>query len=294
MNEIQLARRLDQARALVEEEKYLHAIQVYLRLIIAEPSFLLPYVELASLYADRGQIPASIHLLLRAAEKFPNNPEIVFLLGSYHLRLDKYKEAILLFQKLATRQLPQVHFNMGIAYFYQNKFIEAEEQFRLTMKYDPAFPKINESLGELLVKREAYPEAIEYLKKGIASDPYSAINHYLLGLAYSRIDQWKKAYNEFILSVDLDPDQPTNWQMCGESLMQLKRYPEAEPYLCKALELYPQSVDAMVDLGYVLSRKGESERAMELINRALEVDPVNTRVREARWKLQHQGKQSTK
>ena len=294
MNEIQIARRLDQARALVEEEKYLHAIQIYLRLIIAEPTFLLPFVELASLYADMGRIPASIHLLSQADARFPNNPEIIFLLGSYHLRIDKYEKALALFKHLAVHKLPQVHFNMGIAYFYQNKFLEAEEQFRLTLKYDPAFPKINESLGEMLIKREAYAEAIEYLKKGIATDPYSAVNHYLLGLAYSRLDHWKMAYNEFILSVDLDPNQPSNWQMCGESLMQLKRYPEAEPYLRKALELFPQSVDTLVDLGYVLSKKGEQARALELIDRALKVDPVNARVREARWRLRHQGKQSSK
>ena len=48
MNEIQISRLLDQARAFVQEEKYLHAIQIYRKLAAAEPEFVPAYRELAS------------------------------------------------------------------------------------------------------------------------------------------------------------------------------------------------------------------------------------------------------
>ncbi|MBI1804364.1 MAG: tetratricopeptide repeat protein [Ignavibacteriae bacterium] len=291
LNEIQLARILDNARSLVEEDKHLHAMQVYHRLLREEPAFLPAYVGLTSLYAELGQFPAIIRLLKRALEYAPGNGELIFLLGSYHLRMEEYDAALSRFKQLAEKKLPQVHFNMGVAYFYKNNIKNAEEQFRLTMKFDPAFPKINESLGELLIKREAYTEAIDFLKRGIAADPYSAVNHHLLGVAYGRLDDWKSASREFILAVDMDPAEAINWQMCGDALHHLKRHQEAEQYLRKSLELDPNSADTCVTLGHVLVALGDPTGAGEFLKKALTLDSQNARAKDLRWKLQQKSKQ---
>jgi len=292
-NEMQTGQTLDRARSLVEEGKVLHAVQVYSKMINAEPSGLLPYLELSSLYAELGQLHGAIKLLLRASVCLPGHDEITFKLGCYHLRAKELDTALHYFKKLVGKRMPHVHFNMGMIYFNKNNITQAEAQFRLTMKLDPTFPRINESLGELLITRQAYAEAISYLKRGVGADPYSAVNHYLLGFAYSRIDQWKKAHSEFVLAVDIDPAEPAHWQMCAESLIALRRFGESEPYLRKVLELNPTSVDALVCLSQVFQSKGESEQAMEYIEKALSYDPANARAREARWKIQHKAKRST-
>jgi Tfp pilus assembly protein PilF len=183
---------------------------------------------------------------------------------------------------------------MGVAYFYKNNVKLAEEQFRLTLKYDPHFPKINESLGELLIKRRAYAEAIAYLKKGIAADPYSAVNHHLLGVAYNHVYDWKNAYNEFVLAIEMDPNEPANWQLCGEMLIHLKRFDEAEQYVRKALELHPESVDVLVSLAELYSKRGEVAGAKKYIEQALKIDPKNNRALELSWKLGNARRQQAK
>jgi len=282
---------MDSARSLVEGEKYLHAMQVYRRLLLSEQGYLPAYVELASLYADMGQYPAIIRLLNRALTILPANGEVLFLLGSYHLRMEEYDTALSYFGQLEEKKLPQVHFNMGVAYFYKNDIQSAEEQFRLTMKFDPAFPKINESLGELLIKREAYHEAIRFLKRGIAADPYNSVNHHFLGLAYSRLDEWKNAYGEFILAVDMDPSEAINWLMCGDALHHLKRDDEAEKYLRKSIEIDPYCADTFVLLGQLLVDRGDAAKAIEYVRKALAIDPKHGPAKELRWKLQRKSKQ---
>ena len=294
MNEIQLASRIDLAHTLIQEEKHLHAIQVYLRLIRLEPDFIPAYIELSSLYAELGMVTAAGEQLRHIENRYPDNKEITFLLGSLYTRTEEYDTALMYFKKLATLKLPQVHFNMGVAFFYRNNVKLAEEQFRLTLKYDPQFPKINESLGELLIKRNAFAEAIAYLKKGIAADPYSAVNHHLLGVAYSRVYDWKNAYCEFVLAIEMNPNESANWHLCGEMLIQLKRFDEAEQYVRKALELHPQSVDALVVLGQLYTKRGDAAKAKEYIDRALTIDPKNNRAREASWKLRGVRKQHSK
>lgn len=291
MNEIQIARLLDQARSFVQEEKVLHAIQIYRRLTLAEPGFVLAYRELASLYAEMGRQDAALALLGRAERHLPGNSEVVFLLGMRHLQMEQYDRALSYFKRLAGRRLPQVHFQMGIAYFYKGNLTAAEDQFRTTLQFDPLFPRINESLGELLIERNSYTDAVHYLQKGVETDPYSAANHFLLGVAYGRLHDWKKAYQEFIVTLDMDPLECQHWLQCGESLIHLKRCDEAEPYLRKALDILPTSVDAMLALCKVLTVKGDAAGAQALRSTAFSLDPVTARAGETRWKLRHQAKQ---
>src|SRR5512140_3373043 len=98
MNEIQIARLLDQARSYVQEEKYLHAIQIYRRLTLSEPDFVLPYRELASLYGEMGRPQVAIALLQRAEAILPGNSEIVFLLGMRHLQMEQFDRALAYFK----------------------------------------------------------------------------------------------------------------------------------------------------------------------------------------------------
>jgi tetratricopeptide (TPR) repeat protein len=294
MNKFQLASILDQARSLVEEKKPLHAAQLYLRLIYNESSFLVAYIELSALYAELGQFSAALAILKKADQRNPNNVEIIFLLGNLHLRVDAYDKALGYFKLLVDKKFPQVHFNMGMAYFYQNKIKQAEEQFRLTLKYDPKFPKVNESLGELMIKKQAYTEAIEYLKRGIDLDPYSSINHHLLGVAYSKIYDWKNAYNEFVVAIEMDPNESSNWYPCGEMLMHLKRLDEAEQYVRKAISLVPLSVDALLALSEILLVKGDTASGVEYLNHALRLDPTNEHARGVQWKIRHLGGDNTK
>jgi len=284
IDEIRYVRILEQARTLVREEKFLHAFQQYYRLLDYDSRDISIYLELSSVLAECGMISAAIQLLLRANKSVPGNDDIIFHIGNYYLAIEDYDAALRYYKKLSDKKIPHIHFNMGIAYFYKQNFKYAEEQFRLTLRLDPKFPKINESLGELLIKRQAYTEAIQYLRQGAETDPYSAVNHYLLGTAYSRLDQWKKAYQEFVTAIDLDPNEPSGWQMCGEALIQMKQYNEAEAYLRKTLELAPQSVETLVDLGCVLSIKGDTERSNMYLEKAFHVDSVHARAREAQWK----------
>ena len=279
MNEIQLSQLLDQARAFVNEGKQLHAEQIYHRLIREETLFVQASLELATLYAENDNVNAGINILSKALEKFPGNSEITFMLGNLHLRKDEFDEALSCYQALAGKKIAHIHFNMGIAYFYKNNIKRAEEQFRLTLKLDPQFPKVNESLGELLIRQKSYAAAIHHLKRGIAIDPYSWVSHHLLGAAYHAIVDLKNAYNEFVLAIEMDPNEAQSWQKCGEVLLEMNRYDEAEQYLRKALELKPHFADALANFGQLYFKKGDTARSADYFSQALKLDPNNSQAR---------------
>ena len=282
MNEFQLSRCLDQARSFVEEGKLLHATQVYRRLISEEPGLPRAYLELVSIYEDLERYDAAEKILLQAWERCGGTPEIIYRLGNLHLRCGRYERAVSYYHTLEDTKLPHVHFNLGIAYFYLGNSSRAEKHLHLTLKYDPHFPKINETIADLLIRRKSYGEAVKYLRRGIEIDSYSSTSHYLLGIAYSGLYDWKSAYDEFVTAIDMDPNEARAWEKCGEVLLNLQRLDEAESYLKKALELDPNIADTFVDFGFLSLQRGQPDEAMSYFSRALKLQPNHARAIDGR------------
>lgn len=296
IDEPALHQMLEQARSFVEERKFLHAAQVYARITAISPSTEQAWVELSHVYAELRQFQAAEHVLQKAMASSGDPNKIIFLLGNLYLKTGDYGRAITYYKQLQLheKEITQtlrahLQFNMGLSYFYRGNFKQAETHFRRTKKIDPLFPKINESLGELLIRRGAYSEAISILKQAITSDTYSWIGHYLLGLAYQRTKSLGSAYDEFVTAVEMDPNEPNGWQMCGEVLLSLERFDEAERYLHKALELNPHLTDAIANVGFLYLYRGDAQTASECFERALALEPRNGKALRGKRQVQTGG-----
>ncbi len=284
IDEPTLSQWLEEARAFVEERKLLHALQLYYKITAAAPSLDIGWVEMAYVQFEMKQYAAAENTLLKAVTTSSEPQEIFFLVGNLYLKLGDHGKALSYYKKLLGHQQwlakdlrAHLNFNTALAYYSRNNVKLAEVHFRATRRIDPSFPKINESLGELLLQRGAYTEAIQCLKQAITLESYSWIAHYLLGTAYAKIFDWRKAHDEFVAAIDMDPNEPRAWQMCGEVLLSLQRLDEAERYLRKALELNPLLTDAVADFGFLFLKRGELQRAREYFERALELEPQNSK-----------------
>ena len=284
IDESTIALWLEQARSLVNEKKHLHALQVYHKITSTVPELDVAWVELAYVQFELKQFEAAEKTLLRAVSTSSEPHEILFLVGNLYLKLEQYAKALTCYKKLLGEQKAlsadlraHLNFNAGLAYYHRDNARLAEIHFRAARRIDPRFPKINESLGELLLRRGAYAEAVECLKEAITVEQYSWIAHYMLGTAYAKMFDWKRAHEEFAHAIDLDPGEPRAWHMCGEALLSLHRLDEAEQYLRKALEMNPKLTDAVVDFGFLFLRRGDVERAKELFEKALQMEPHNPR-----------------
>ena len=78
--------------------------------------------------------------------------------------------------------------------------------------------------------------------------------------------------------MEADPDNAKGWFMLGRSYMVVKRYPQAAKSYDKALKLKPESADIMLSLADSLAMTNNGEitgRPVELVNKALEIEPNN-------------------
>ena len=289
MDEPTLYGLLEQARSYVDDGKSLHAIQVYNQLISAAPGLTEPWVELFKIYCHLQRFDSAEKLLLESLDYVPEKKEITFLLGILHLQTHDNHRALTYFRQLQENETvldtefqSRVHFNLGLVYVQMHRWGLAEHHLRKARALNPDFPKIDEALSEILLRRGHIREVIEILQAALSKDPYSWMGHYLLGIAFSRTRQWRNAYEEFVVATDMDPNEPRSWQKCGECLIALRELDQAEHYLRKALELNPKFTDAVVNYGFLYLERGDRIQAGELFDKVLAIEPSHIGAKEGR------------
>ena len=280
---------LEQARSFVDEGKNLHAIQVYKKVIDSAPHLIDAWIELFKIYCHLQRFDTAETLLLDSLQYVDDGKEVNFLLGVLHLQNHENQEALTYFRRLDvhgsvldTDFQARVNFNLGLVYVQMHRWGLAEHHLRKTRQLNPEFPKIDEALAEILLRRGHTREVIEILQASLLKDPYCWLGHYLLGIAYIRMRQWKNAYEEFVVAVEMDPNEPRGWQKCGECLIALRELDQAEEYLRKALELNPKFTEAVVNYGFLYLERGDRKRAAELFDGVLAVDPTHVGAKEGR------------
>ncbi len=279
----------EKARKYFESGKFLHSIQIYHRLINENPDLVDAYVELAFVYSKLGKEFCAEKLLIRAYEIEPENEEVAFMLGNIYLKAKKFDEAIKFFLKLTHLAYPVVHYNLGLAYYYKGNYLEAEAEFKKVLKIDPDFPKVIESLAEILIKRGNFEEAVEYLQRGIKKEPYNHSFHYLLAIAFWNLGKLKDAKKSIETAIDLEPNKATLWELCGEILLELGEIDEAERYFNRAIGLDKNLVDSFINLGLIYTYRGKVDEADRFFREALKLNP-NVRVKiEEKLKLLRNG-----
>ncbi|MBI3006476.1 MAG: tetratricopeptide repeat protein [Ignavibacteriales bacterium] len=297
MDEPTLQGLLEQARSYVAEGKLLHATQIYHRITMAAPHVDMAWIELSKAYVELRRFDVAERTLLQALKIASDPAEAQYLLGTLHLKTENFTPALEYFRNLLeseetlSRTLrAHLHFNTGLAHWGKENWTLSELHFRKVRELNPNFPRISESIAELLLRRGAVLEAIKVLKRGMLTEPYSWIGHYLLGIAFTRSKEWQKALDEFTTAIEMDPSEPRAWQMCGEVLITLQQLDQAEHYLRKALELNPTLADACADYGFVFLKRGDLRRANEYFEQALTIEPGNPKAQQGKRELRFEKK----
>jgi tetratricopeptide (TPR) repeat protein len=124
-----------------------------------------------------------------------------------------------------------------------------------------------------LQQRGALADAIRLYKESLSHLP-TAEAHTFLGWAYARLRRFEAAMEECRIAIDLDSDFGNPYNDIGAYLIELERWPEAEPYLKKAIAArkYENREFAHFNLGRVYEHQGDWPRAIECYQVAVRIN----------------------
>jgi tetratricopeptide (TPR) repeat protein len=193
-------------------------------------------------YSAAGEETRALALLDEMAAHWPNNADVLYLKAKLHMKA----------------------FNETTLAMFQRT---------------PASYRVHELSAEIFEVQSRYDEAVAEYTKAIEMNPQAPDLHFRLGrallLAGHNLESLAKAAAAFRDELKLNPEDGACEFQLGQIAQVEGKKPEAKAHFEKALQLSPQFVQAMIALGKMETLDKHYERALGLLNKAIELQPGN-------------------
>jgi len=156
----------------------------------------------------------------------------------------------------------EAHYNLGVILRHDRRS-EAEASFRTALELDPGFACAHRELGFVLAHGAPNPEAEAHLRRAIELDPGDAWAHIYLG-TYLWSAGVAAAVAEFRTAAQLKPRWAVPlWSLGNIHEDVLGDFDSAQSYFERALELQPDSQEALKGLGRLIRKRGRKRLAID-------------------------------
>ena len=235
---------LPQARAQLKE-----------RVAIGGENYKTLYYEALILFKE-GQYSQTLKTLEKAFATQKYDPDLYFLAGLSWVALNQVRLAKPFYMaaaQLAPADF-QMHYHLGRVYYTDQQFEKAEGEFRRVLELNPSFVKghdnlglalealgkeeeaiesyrkaidLNErqrqrdewpyvNLGEFLIKKNRFDEALELAQKAVTTNPGSAQAFFVLGEALNKKGKDQEAVDALKTSIQNDPQYSKPHYLLGQ------------------------------------------------------------------------------
>jgi len=153
----------------------------------------------------------------------------------------------------------------------KERFARAAELFEQAVAIEPAFPQAQYSLGVSYFNAQRYEKAVAPLARALADKPDDEVRR-MLALAYLNTDVYDKAAD---LLRD-DPKREADASLAyayGLALVRSDRAGEAEAVFSRLIAQHGNTAELNVVLGQAHAQQGDYDGAVDLLRKAVEIDP---------------------
>ncbi|MBL8583664.1 MAG: tetratricopeptide repeat protein, partial [Rhizobiaceae bacterium] len=287
-----------------------------------------PIVSLARVNLRQGSYGPAVNALKPLVDKQPNNAEAKLLLAEGYQKQGNFEAALAIYRPLieASPQSVQLHFLIGNLFVQQGQSEQARQAFTNVLELSPAFVPALEQLVRIEVEAKQIGAAKARVESFTVANPKEAAGFVMLAQIALIENDRKTAEANLVKAIELRPEQtppymalaqlqlganritdavatlrqatvkapnfPGAYILLGVLLEQQKDYAAARTSYEKAVELDGKSADALNNLAYLLSERfGEIDKAVELAQRARDVQPGNPAVADTLGWLLYKKKQ---
>ncbi|KAI5068801.1 hypothetical protein GOP47_0017146 [Adiantum capillus-veneris] len=169
--------------------------------------------------------------------------------------------------------VPQINVNLGITLEADGMLLSACENYKKATRLSPKHYRALKLLGSALYGVGQYRAAERALSEATSLKPDFADAHCDLGLTVHAIgEDDERAIREFQLAVDLKPDHVEALYNLGGLFKDIGRYRRAAEMYSKVLTLQPNNWRAQLNKGVTLLGAGETEEARKAIKEAFKMN----------------------
>ena len=193
--------------------------------------------------------------------------EIYELEGGMRKAIDEYVQAIDLNKKDYDS-----YYKVAELLNNLDKKDEASEMLFNLLSKKPEMYKASELLGEILIEKERYKEAVNIYQDALKYDPISYELNYNLGIAYTMLNDFQNAKTCYEKAAQINTLLYNAKYSLAEIALIYKDLEEAERRFLEAIEDEELSADSYYELAKIYLIKGDKDTAIKYINTAIDTN----------------------
>lgn len=259
----------------MEQKQYADA-ETHLKSAAAiEPSDPFAHYYLAILYLNTGRDRDAADQITPAGELLSGDADAAFRMARACLRLNQTTAALSLVEALERHSAVSSMQEQELAgmFYAAGRFPEAVDRLRRVVASNPEswVSRYNLAIGLLAAKQ--LPEAIALFETVSHARPEDAKILARLGAAYEAGDRLPQALEAYRRAAQADPGDPDRYLDYSRVLMDLDRYDESEEYVRANLDKVPDTYALHVRLGSVQMMSGRYTEARASFQKAIDEHP---------------------
>ena len=222
-----------------------------------------------------GKLTEAEALSRQLLRNYPDDPNILRVLGVTLMRQDRFEEAS---KQLSTAvevapEIADGHEQYALALAALGKLDKAEKSLKTALKLDPNRVSAHSKLTRLHAMQGKEAEAEKARDRLFELSPnWQKMQGALKLQAENKYDEARQVVKAVLRD---DPDNINALNVMGNICMAQKAFNDAEAFLRKAVGLAPDFTVAWSVLSAALKEQGDFEGAIEALEKALSLDPKN-------------------
>jgi tetratricopeptide (TPR) repeat protein len=265
---------VNEAKSYFAEGKLSQAIQAYRQAVLADPQNPANYIEMARIQVFANQYEDARTSAENALLLNPNNSMAYAVKGWALDYLGDYLEA-----EAAVKMALELDENNAKAYAYyaeilidRGNFEELETAIALSHRAEALAPNELEThriRGYVLYATGNYEEALREYTAAIAINDKLWDLHYSMGVVYKLLEEYDQAVQEMLTAIALNPTNPDIPTDISRNYAAIGQFGRAVQYAEQALSIDPSNANLHGNLGVMLYKNGDYERASEELSMAV-------------------------
>jgi len=244
-----------------------------------DPKF---YYNLGVIYYQKKDYEKSLDLFLKSLDLFKDKKLPYLGIASCYANMGKYEEAVYYYKKVLEIEPDNPFALCSIATIYYNQrkksLSEISEIINTCIKKNPTYKPIYVLAGRIFYEMKNYKESIKFFKIAISLDPDDDFLNLMLGISYFKTGNSQLAEKYLTIAYNLNPYNSENVQNLAFFYKTTGKYDKAVQIYNEVIKLKPDDLDVLCDLGLCYAMMGEKEKAKniwkEILNKKPDYQPA--------------------
>jgi len=251
------------------------AIQHYQDALRINPHYAAAHNNIATVFALQNNYREALNHYRLAVHAEPDFVAAHYNLGLLLLKQGESDAAAVQFKNVQTLNPNQIeaHFYSGVLHLRANRFEEAEHDFQQVLALNPEHVDTLVNIGVIAIKRSQEQLAVDYFTKALSLDEDNMDARNNLAALFIHHDRYENAFIHYDFLLKKDPVNIEYLYNAGVAQMALGHLQEARIHFETILNRQEKHFATLNNLAAIHSRLGQREEAIQLLKRAIAVNP---------------------